>query len=106
MKVEPGVGGRGVAVSIERKPHPESHFEAHEMRVEKNDDGTFNIRKHKRLKKHFENSENFTNSYREPETASAANVEEVMQHMQNHFGGGKKKAAPVVAQEPDADDED
>jgi hypothetical protein len=90
MKISKGVGGRGSVVSIERRPHPDSHFEPSEVRIRRLDDGTFNIRKEKRLKAKHDNSEGFMGSYREPEECSAGNCDEMMQKVGQHFGAKAK----------------
>ncbi len=103
MKVSPGVGGRGVAVSMERKEHPKSHFQMHRMEIEKASDGSYLMKHHVRLKAKHDKSENFYGGYKEPELHTAANADEMAAHVAKHFGAGKKKAAAEA--EPDADDE-
>lgn len=92
MKVSAGLGGRGTAVSIERKEHPNSHFEIGSMRVEKAHDGSFVINHRMRLKKKHEGKEEFSHGYREEETHTAADGEQLMAHIAKHFSGKKKEA--------------
>ncbi len=101
-KVSAGIGGRGTVTSMERKSHPNSHFEIGEMRIQKAHDGSFVIKHDMRLKKKHEGKgEEYMGSYREPETHTAASKEELMAHVQKHYGGKAKGKES----EPDANDE-
>ncbi len=101
-KVSPGLGGRGTAMSIERKEHPKGHFEIGEMRIQKAHDGSFVIKHEMRLKKRHEGKEDYYGSYKEPETHTAQSKEELMKHVQKHFGGGKKAASEAETPEEEA----
>lgn len=92
--------GHDVRVKMERK-HPESHFEPTEFHVERAGDGSFMIKKHKALKKKFAAMEGYSGRYREPETATAADLNEAQQHMAAHYG----KRQPSVQEEENEGEE-
>ncbi len=108
VKLTTGVGGRGTSMSMERKPHPNSHFELGHMRIERANDGSFVINHRMRLKKKHEGKgDEYSGGYREEETHTAGDTKELMAHVKKHFGGKMNvpaAGAPVGA-EPDADDE-
>lgn len=90
MKVSKGVGGRGSVATMDSARHPDNHFEMTGMNIKKADDGSYVIEHRKQLKKKHDGKNEFYGGYREPETHTAANHEELMAHIEKHFGGKKK----------------
>ena len=88
-KITPGVGGRGTVTVIERKKHPDSHFELGELRIEKAHDGSFIIKHHMRLKKQHQDSEEYMHGYRDEETHTTPDADGLVAHLRQQFG--KKK---------------
>ena len=105
MKITAGMGGRGAVTTMERTEHPNSHFEMHEMRIEKAKDGSFAIHHHMRLKKKHEGKDEFRGGYREPELHTAGDAKELAAHVLKHFGGAKVAKAASQDSEPDSGDE-
>ncbi len=89
-KITTGLGGRGTVTTIERKKHPKSHFEMTGMNIKKSDDGSFVIEHRTQLKKKYDNNEMYMGSYREPETHTAKDADELISHVSSHLS---KKAA-------------
>ena len=82
-------GPYGVEVKIERKPHPDSHYETRSVEIEPASGG-FIARVRRRLKTQHERSDEYFEPYREPKPMVFKTVEEATEHLKSCLGGKKE----------------